>query len=195
METNHSYSPYHPYQTTLHNDNELAGMLTPQSMEYWLIKYGYAQKLESTKGLIKLKVSELYKKTRDFYKDTPHIKVPFVHMEYMDLGNNAGACNPKLPVFVFNPLYMLYDPQYFVEVIVPHEYAHLVDYIDNPAKFKRTSQHDNRWQRITNMLVGANLEASHQLPPRDSIKVKLEENQTISTDDFIFIRGEQHDKI
>ena len=88
-------------------------------------------------------------------------------------GNVAGSANPGRWRIRLNPAYFKNHPRESVETTVPHELAHLVDFVLHPENFVpngrargrgRRSLHGPTWKQIMR-LFGANPERCHRMGP------------------------------
>ena len=172
----------HPIQEILNVQHPMS----PQDMSYWMIKYNYFKEFNKLEGQVKNKLGELYRKCKPKLSFT----IPFIHAEWLDLGETCACVCPDLEIIILNPLHALYNPDYAIAVTVPHEYAHLLDYLDClDVKKEWTRDHGKRWENACKMVAEGVLPAEHNLPSKDIIKAKLEERKCISAEDFVCLNN------
>jgi SprT protein len=93
----------------------------------------------------------------------------FPNVTYTKRGRTAGTAQHSTYTINLNPIILNENTDAFIERTVPHEFAHLVDYILNPetrnrrgrfGRRKKSTVHGKTWKNIM-MLFGAPITRTH----------------------------------
>jgi predicted SprT family Zn-dependent metalloprotease len=174
----------HPIQELL----ELKGVMSQADLRYWTFKYGLNQEAIDLGQRVKSRLSNYYHTAKAKW---PEIKMPFVNVMYLDLGDSLGCACYELNTIVLDPIYALYDPAYATEITLPHEYAHMIDLVQGSGK-QIAHPHGSEWQLICKGITGTTLSEIHVMPTKDLVKSTLEQRKAITKEDFLFLKGEDY---
>lgn len=164
------YPTKHPVQAAL----EVDGM-TSEELNWWLHSVGaHTAVTHFTQTIVNIITSHCMKIKR-ILSDKYEREEPFVKLLtfFVDMDDVAACLVPRNVSLYLNPIHCLYDPEYILTHVIPHEMAHFADYLD--GGLHRENIHDDAWKTWCKILYGREFIVTHELPSKEEMIKTIED--------------------